>query len=417
MFVPRVRRHVRRFQRGWFKIALLYLFVVLAWDTLRITSAASAIRIPLSQKPPPNERYFIASIHWMNAGIIKSHWKQAVLNLVDYLGADNCYVSVLEGGSWDNTQAELKALEVGLERLGVPNTITLEQATHLDEISRIPGPDEEGWIVAGDGTKKLRRIPYLARLRNRVMDDMRRVSQEGSRPFTKVLWLNDVVFTTEDIRTLLSTNGGNYAAACSLDFANPPIYYDTFALRDISGSKTATLTWPYFLSSTSRRALSNALPVPVKSCWNGAVAMDAAPFYDPITPLRFRGVEDSLAKQHLEGSECCLIHADNPLSEERGVYVNPNVRVGYNQTAYSLVNPLPTTSWFSPFRLVWGTWSNRLARWFGVITREGERSVVHRRIRKWQMEAEKGDKRREEKGEFCLVNEAQILVKNGWQHI
>jgi hypothetical protein len=53
------------------------------------------------------------------------------------------------------------------------------------------------------------------------------------------------------------------------------------------------------------------------------VVFDAAPFYGGPgddghikAPLRFRGISDSLAKYHLEASECCLIHFDNPLTRK-----------------------------------------------------------------------------------------------------
>jgi hypothetical protein len=69
--------------------------------------------------------------------------------------------------------------------------------------------------------------------------------------------------------TLLNTNQGEYAAACSLDFSKPPRYYDTFALRDSDGHKHLMQTWPYFRSSKSRAAMKSMSPVPVKSCWNG----------------------------------------------------------------------------------------------------------------------------------------------------
>jgi hypothetical protein len=68
----------------------------------------------------------------------------------------------------------------------------------------------------------------------------------------------------------MDTNGGEYAAACSLDFSKPPVYYDTFALRDIEGHEHAMQTWPYFKARASRNALvSNVDAVPVTSCWNG----------------------------------------------------------------------------------------------------------------------------------------------------
>ena len=72
-----------------------------------------------------------------------------------------------------------------------------------------------------------------------------------------------------DIIALLNTNNGDFAAACSLDFSKPPLFYDTFALRDSKGHEAATQTWPYFRSYKSRHALLNGGPVPVSSCWNG----------------------------------------------------------------------------------------------------------------------------------------------------
>lgn len=69
------------------------------------------------------------------------------------------------------------------------------------------------------------------------MDMMARANDTDDRPFRRVLWVNDVVFTVDDVCTLLTTNAGDYAAACSLDFSKPPLYYDTVALREISREK------------------------------------------------------------------------------------------------------------------------------------------------------------------------------------
>jgi Cryptococcal mannosyltransferase 1 len=54
-----------------------------------------------------------------------------------------------------------------------------------------------------------------------------------------------------------------------MDYAKPPNYYDTFALRDAEGAATVMQTWPYFRSGASRYAMKNNRPVPVASCWNG----------------------------------------------------------------------------------------------------------------------------------------------------
>ncbi|KAF1351446.1 hypothetical protein EJ07DRAFT_138172, partial [Lizonia empirigonia] len=43
---------------------------------------------------------------------------------------------------------------------------------------------------------------------------------------------------TEDVPRLLDANGGELAAACALDFYQPPYVYDTLALRDAEGLET-----------------------------------------------------------------------------------------------------------------------------------------------------------------------------------
>lgn len=158
--------------------------------------------------------------------------------------------------------------------------------------------------------------------------------------------------------------------------------------------------------------------------------MPPTPFVG-ISPLRFRGIPDSLAARqyHLEGSECCLIHADNPLSRTRGVFVNPAVRVGYNQRAYDAVHPKygsgagtsGSGSWLSLWQIWSGMWRNRVARW--MTSPWFKERVVMGRLKRWMDEekrtkdGEGEERKREEKGRFCLVNEMQVVVKNGWAHL
>jgi hypothetical protein len=161
-------------------------------------------------------------------------------------------------------------------------------------------------------------------------------------------------------------------------------------------------------------------PIQVQSCWNGITVFDAAPFYSKH-PLRFRGVSDSLAKKHVEGSECCLIHADNPLSAIRGVWLNPNVRVGYGESAYHTVNPGHSANWVSTTSKVFGMWKNRWARLYGAAKRRSEHWVIKKRILQWKSEVKDEEiiQREGEKDNAvnCLINEMQVLVKNGWAHI
>ncbi|KAL6694867.1 glycosyltransferase family 69 protein [Trichoderma pleuroticola] len=356
----------------------------------------------------PRERIYIASMHWNNAKVLKEYWNDAVIQLTETFGADNVFVSVFESGSWDDSKEALRELDSELERRNVPRRVEVSDTTHYDEISKAEKDRGEGWIDTARGKRELRRIPYLAKLRNKTIQDLVELSKKGIT-FDKVLFLNDVVFTVEDVLTLLDTNHGNYAAACSLDFAKPPLYYDTFALRDIEGRAHNMQTWPYFEARDSRNALVNHMDaVPVTSCWNGIVVMPAEPFVSS-TKLRFRAVPDSLAAHHLEGSECCLIHADNPLSKTKGVYLNPRVRVGYNYPAYVATHP-PAKSWVSSWDIFTGLWVNRIRRWT-LWSFDGW--VVSSRVGRW--EKEKSGNR--EPGEFCLINEMQVLVENGWAHV
>ncbi|CAG8953785.1 hypothetical protein HYFRA_00006677, partial [Hymenoscyphus fraxineus] len=160
-----------------------------------------------------------------------------------------------------------------LDAIGVQNRIQLGETVQeqIWGIEHPPAGEKRGWVETGRGETgwEKRRISALAETRNKAMEPL--VNDE-SRQWDRVLWINDVIFTNEDIATLLSTRDGNYAAACSLDFQNnAQTYYDTFALRDSAGNPTLSTHYPFFASKTSLKALYALLPIPVQSCWNGIV--------------------------------------------------------------------------------------------------------------------------------------------------
>ena len=86
----------------------------------------------------------------------------------------------------------MRDLDARLDALGAPRNITLSDVTHEDEINAQPA--EEGWIETSRGRKELRRIPYLARLRNWSLSILEDLAREGVT-FDTILFLNDVVFT------------------------------------------------------------------------------------------------------------------------------------------------------------------------------------------------------------------------------
>jgi hypothetical protein len=110
------------------------------------------------------------------------------------------FVSVHESGSWDDSKSLLRGLDRELERRAVPRRIVISDVTHKDEL--LNENKGEGWIDTARGKRELRRIPYLARLRNQVLQDLFDMHKKGIN-FDKVIFLNDVVFKVSS--TSLST--------------------------------------------------------------------------------------------------------------------------------------------------------------------------------------------------------------------
>lgn len=414
----RIPRHLARRTLYRRLLVALLLFWTLR-DSLQYLHLQRRLKSqPVRQIEP--QSVYVASTHWNNAKILKDHWNGQIIDLVKHVGSENVFVSVYESGSWDDSKTALRQLQDALNALDIPNSIVLDPTTHKDEINARPAG--YGWIDTPRGRKELRRIPYLANLRNKSLEPLAKLYEQGQR-FDKILFLNDVVFDVDDVLSLLATNDGAYAAACALDFSKPPSLYDTFAMRDLEGHEPMMPSWPYFRSRSSRDALIAGQPVPVASCWNGMVVMEAEPFYGLDSPLRFRGIPDSLADFHLEGSECCLIYEDNPLTASRGVWVNPDVQVGYNKAAYDVMRTRPFPRSFPSY--LKRIWENRLRRWF--TTDWFTQRAVKSRLSAWEylrrdQSEQEGDKERgaaeeAKTGPTCLINEMQVLVGNGWAHV
>lgn len=137
-----------------------------------------------------------------------------------------------------------------------------------------------------------------------------------------------------------------------------------------------------------------------------SAAFNAKPFQSLENPLRFRAIPDSLAGYHVEASECCLIHYDNPLSEKLGVWINPQVRVGYSQAAYSAVS---LGEWPTQYELRWGNWNSKWTWW---IRDPGPWLKVS--LRSWQWRRQFPDLK--EPGLSCLEDLAMVLTEDGWRY-
>jgi len=177
-------------------ITLIFIFVL---DTLLITRPSpeptrTAV-LPASLK---TEKIFIASMARNSEYMLRLYWNSALIRLVEALGTENVFVSIMESGSQENTKGALRDLVEKLDNLGVDNKIVLgiDAVEQAETLKNVPEEgDRDGWIFTARGEKgwELRRIPYLAELRNMVMAPL--LDEKSDTRFDKVLWINDVVFT------------------------------------------------------------------------------------------------------------------------------------------------------------------------------------------------------------------------------
>lgn len=200
MFVPTAHTYRPALPRRMFRRRFLQVFalILLLWSTTEVFFVRRQL-INADTQPKAarrHERIYIASIHWNNEEILRSHWNNAVLQLAKEFGPENIYLSVFESGSWDGTKIALDELDRSLDRLGVARNITFSDKTHDDEITAPPA--EHGWIDTPQGRKELRRIPYLAGLRNLSLQPLYTLLANGVT-FDRILFLNDVIFTVKSI--------------------------------------------------------------------------------------------------------------------------------------------------------------------------------------------------------------------------
>lgn len=194
----------RRFLRQ--RMLLLTFAFIILFDAYNILSyRPKPVRTTTLPAHLANEKIFIASICRNSEYMLRLYWSDALLKLVTHLGPQNVFISIYESGSQEDTKGALRELEASLNALGVENRITLgmtveEQST---EVGNVP-EDKTGWIFTGRQEKgwEVRRIPYLANLRNKAMEPLAEMEQK--RRFDRVLWINDVVFTVSYAEFLLA---------------------------------------------------------------------------------------------------------------------------------------------------------------------------------------------------------------------
>ncbi|KAL2401517.1 hypothetical protein ABEF93_006766 [Exophiala dermatitidis] len=351
------RSHIRRFLCLLYVFFTSILFVVIVggvffpgythlpphYKELRQRVLASGEEGRANQN---NQKVFIAaSIYDKDGKLSSGQWAENVLELINLLGPKNAFLSIYVNDSGPEAKSALEGLQ---QRVPCEHALVFEDHIHFDELPHVTLPD---------GSQRVKRIEYLAAVRNRALKPL----ENSTTIFDKLLYLNDVLFHPLDAAQLLfsthTVEAGrtDYRAACAVDFINPFKFYDTFATRDLEGYGMGLPFFPWFSANGDEQSHQDVLDgkdaVRVKSCWGGMVAFDAHFFQsrrerreDLITagnqspsnltaPYRFR------AEQELfwDASECCLIHADiqNPEPGNTGIYMNPFVRVAYDAKTLS----------------------------------------------------------------------------------
>ncbi|RJE22565.1 hypothetical protein PHISCL_05111 [Aspergillus sclerotialis] len=327
---------------------------------------------------PRNEQVYIAaSLYDPGGDLARGEWGSRVLQLIELLGENNVFLSIYENDSGSEGANALRDLE---KQVTCNNSMTFEDHLDLGSLNTVTIPG---------GLKRIKRIEYLAEVRNRAL---RPLDANPQVRYDKLLFLNDIVFDPIDaLQLLFSTNAdengiAQYRAACAVDFINPFKFYDTYATRDLEGYSMGLPFFPWFSRAGKADSWKDVQKgkdaVRVRSCWGGMVAFDAKFFQQrnepPATesglgearPIHFRASHDLF----WEASECCLIHADiqdiQPAPHEitdTGIYMNPYVRVAYDsrtlswlgttrrfEKLYSLIHNLGNNivglPWFNPRR-------------------------------------------------------------------
>lgn len=122
------------------------------------------------------------------------------------------------------------------------------------------------------------------------------------------------------------------------------------------------------------------------------VAFNATAFLPPHS-LRFRSIADDLAWYRVEASERCIVHYDNPLTATEGVWVNPRVRVAYDEKGLERLRGMPLSGWRRPKFILKG--EETVAR-----LKKGKDREVGRRVEEWGGEEVARD---------CLDGTVQVL--------
>jgi alpha-1,3-mannosyltransferase len=247
----------------------------------------------------PTIRYFFAP-DLRQCLILLPRLIGSLVEVMRFLGPQNCALSLVEGNSDDGTGEVLAALRPELEKLGITYHFT---TTPIN-------PKQ------GD------RIAALAQLRNLALQpliDAHSNSNPSGNPkpsttakpttnTTTITFLNDVAICPEDILELLHQRITLQAdMVCAMDWTyvgRDPTFYDVWIARTLRGDSFFEIppdgnwnsAWNLFWNDPpTQESFAKHQPFQVFSCWNGAGVFSAAPVLDK--GVRFRSTREGECAQ------------------------------------------------------------------------------------------------------------------------
>ncbi|PHH86436.1 hypothetical protein CDD83_10256 [Cordyceps sp. RAO-2017] len=259
----------------------------------------------------------------------------SIVEVIRFLGPENCALSIVEGLSNDGTLEVLKLLQRELNDLGA---LYYLQTSDINSRS-------------GD------RIGKLAKLRNLALEPMMAHMGDWDHAAT-VVFINDVAICANDILELLHQKELQQAdMTCAMDYHSLNgrlAFYDVWVSRSMNGDSFFHVpwagdwhkAWDMFPDDEDTRSRFEARkPFQVFSCWNGATAIAAGPFLDGR--LEFRRAAKN--KGECGAGEPTLLCKDMWSMGYKRILVVPSISLGYGVGEGRLVKERKgyTSNWTS----------------------------------------------------------------------
>ena len=248
-----------------------------------------------------NTKYYICSII-CNIEPIIVDWIYQMKLLIDYLGKENVYISILENNdSKDNTRQYLEEFRNYLNDNKIPNKIILDKIAYKENKER---------------------IVYLGELRDLSLNYLYEIENLNFSN-TKIIFFNDIIYRFQDIVKLIGSNNGDYDTVCAMDYYEG--FYDSWASQ-LLDAQYFRRYFPFMTNKEAQDAFINGDLIRTFSCWNGVTVFSAKPFEDRVLYFRHG--------YRIRQSECLLIHFDKYLMGFQKTIVNPNIAVTYTYEYY-----------------------------------------------------------------------------------